>query len=69
MTIEHSMDVRLSIKQVAEKVGRSPSSIQRDYNDGKFPKPEQFREGGRRYWRMSVIQPYIAPLYPSKGDL
>lgn len=56
------MDCRLSIKDVANLVGRSPSSIQRDYRDGLFPKPEQFREGGRRYWRKSTIESFIAPL-------
>ena len=56
------IDCRLSIKEVVNLVGRSKATIERDYKDGLFPKPEQFRAGGRRYWRRSVIEPFIAPL-------
>ena len=50
----------LTLRQVAEALGRAPDTINSWVRRGLFPSPLQALPGARKQWRLSTVQAWLA---------
>lgn len=62
--VDAAHDCRLTKRQLAQRRGKSPRTIDRDVKRGTLPPPEY--ENGRAYWWLSVLQCHERKLNQSK---
>jgi predicted DNA-binding transcriptional regulator AlpA len=62
MTTDHELDAvtLLTRKQVAGLVGRSADTLDEWVAAGKFPRPIQAIDGGRKQWPLAQVKAWIA---------